>query len=122
MTANKYEIGQVSWNNENNDTPVVLLDKNMRTALNIDVNNIIEVKHGANKTFVLVQVQFKEFIGSNKCSLNTKAGSLLDANVGDKVELVKEVSLNDKEQFFQKYLNPIGQMRAMFGMGTEEAE
>lgn len=105
-------VGKVGWNEENPLTPIVLLDKKTRAELGLEIGSLVSVSKGKKKEVAIVQLQFWEFVGTGKCTLNTKLGKLLDVAVEGKVVIDKDVSEKQKQAFAQALMSERGRMLA----------
>lgn len=90
------------FNNEN--LPIVLVDKKSRDALQLTIGQIVKVKHGINTSFAVVERQFRELIGTKSATINNLLAQKIDANDNDIIEIVAE-GLNDadKQAFMIQY-------------------
>lgn len=95
----KLEVGKVGWDDNNPMIPIVLIDKKLRATLGINVQDIVRIVNGANKTLAMVHIQFWEFVGTKKISLNDKASKKLDVNVGEKITIDTIVTDEEKHKF-----------------------
>ena len=105
--------------------PMILLDNAMRNATNTKLNMVVTVKHGINTAPALIQKQYRDLIGSNKVTLAQALATSLDANEGDRIEIVGPAPQADKERIMAMVQRAIQRQRmamAAMAMGRRRQE
>lgn len=113
----KYKVVKIDWENANNITPIVCLSLTDRRQIEIDIRQPVKVKKDKKESIAIVQPQFKEHVGKKLiCTLNKKLAGLLGAELGDKVEITKELTESEYEAFKRENIpDPRQIMAAIMG-------
>lgn len=103
----QYTVAKIGWEGENPVTPIVLLDKKERDALQLGTTSMVKVKKVGSPTtsIAIVQLQFKQLVGLEVATLNTNLARKLGVAVNDKVEIVKGVLESEAQAFRQSILS-----------------
>ena len=104
--SKKYKVKRIGWNNEHPVTPVILIDGSERTRLDLQQGDVVKVVRRISKSIDLqsmayVQIQFKDLIGQEVASLNSKLAEILQVQIDDEVEISKELTEIEAERFKQ---------------------
>jgi hypothetical protein len=104
MNKMEYTTKKIGWENENNDQNVVLLRRKDRETEQMPTNSIVKVTatKGAAKisALAIISVQFREFIADeNVTTVNTKLAKALGIELGEKIEISKEVTESEHDAF-----------------------
>lgn len=115
----KFEVCKAGWENENPFIPLVLIDGKLRKELETEKGQLVKVNNGANRSLAIVEIQFWEFVGTEKVTLNSKLQNLIDVNIGEKVEIDTDVKEDEKKAFLEQFLPPLPQdfLRSLLSRG-----
>jgi hypothetical protein len=99
MTEKKFSVKQIGWENSQEQFPVVLICKSDRNALNTDLSEFVKVtkitaEHSDIEvsSVAIVNLQFRNLIEAEKCTINTKLAEDLELKIDDKVKISTELT------------------------------
>ena len=95
----KYKVIAIGWDKGIEDFPIILLNKKNREKLKSDVGHVLKIAHKDKKTLCIVNLSFKDNIKKGGVHLNKKTSELLGATIGDTVNVSREVTETECDNF-----------------------
>lgn len=96
---NELEVKKIGWENMNIEKPLILMAEKDRNRFGIKRASVVKITKGIVTSLAIVEIQFWDLIPLDKvCTVNGVLAKRLNLQLGDKVEISKEVTESEYRQ------------------------